>query len=234
MIKVKQFFKQVCYVLFSLLSKIKTSFFSDLFIGLGYFIKSESEYNNTKAALFENDRLQLHAHISKQFLNTEEKIHFFEFGVRWGQIIGLWADSNKNPDSLFIGFDTFTGLPEDWGNIKKGSYSNNGEVPQIDDKRVGFCVGLVEDTLPGYIKNIDPATKLIVHLDFDLYNATLFTLIFVQPFLKKGDIIILDEYFSITKNHYEFRAFHDFLSLNTIDYKPLFKCRGGQYVVELV
>ncbi|MEO7048413.1 MAG: TylF/MycF/NovP-related O-methyltransferase, partial [Ferruginibacter sp.] len=141
---------------------------------------------------------------------------------------------NTNPGSVFAGFDTFTGLPEDWGNVKKGSFSNDGDVPYTTDQRITFCVGLVQDTLPAYLKKENFSGRLIFNLDFDLYNATLFSLVCIEPFLKKGDIIIMDEYFSITKNHHEYRAFHDFQSLYKFEYKPLYKCRGGQYVIEIL
>lgn len=232
--KIKQFLKTSCYFVFRQLSRIKTTFFSNTFIALGYFLKSEAEYNRSPAGKYLNDRYELHDYLAGTFVNPADKIHFMEFGVRWGHIITKWAAHNKNPDSIFTGFDTFTGLPEDWGTVKKGSFSNEGDIPFTDDKRTSFCVGLVQDTLPVYVKKIKPSDRLIFNLDFDLYNATLFTLLCLQPFLKPGDIIILDEYFSITKNHHEYRAFYDFLSLYKFQYKPLFKCRGGQYVIELV
>jgi O-methyltransferase len=234
MSKIKQLIKPFFYWIFDLLSKLKTTFFSNFFIASGYFIKSNSEYNKSIAKAYKEDRFRFHEYLSTQFINPQEKIHYFEFGVRWGQIIGRWAGGNKNTQSLFAGFDTFTGIPEAWGSEKKGSYSNDGVVPQIDDSRVRFCVGLVQDTLPVYLKKVEPGSKLILHLDFDLYNATLFALICLQPLLKKGDVIIFDEYFSITKNHHEYRAFHDFLSLHKISYNPLFKCRSGQYAIELI
>ncbi len=232
--KVKHFFQHVCYGIFRLLSKINTTFFSNFFIATGYFIKGESEYNKTPAIFFKDDRHKLHPYIATNVLDPNEKIHYFEFGVHWGKIISAWAKSNKNANSIFTGFDTFTGLPEDWGTVKKGTFSTLGKMPDIDDSRVGFCVGLVQDTLPDFLKTFDRSTKLVVHLDFDLYNATLFTLLSLFPYFKKGDLIIFDEYFTITKNHHEYRAFLDFLSLHPILYKPLFKCRGGHYVIELL
>jgi hypothetical protein len=229
----RQFCRNICYLLFKGLSKIKTTFFSNSFIALGYFIKSDAEFNKSIAANYKKNRRELHKEVATIYLKPDEKIHFFEFGVRWGQIINSWASYNINANSVFTGFDVFTGIPEDWGNVKKGSFSNEGAIPEPHDSRVSFCAGLVEDTLPVYLSKVDRTCKLIIHLDFDLYSATLFTLLCMQPLFKKGDIIILDEYFSITKNHHEYRAFHDFLSLHKVSYTPLFKHRSGHYVIEL-
>ena len=93
---------------------------------------------------------------------------------------------------------------------------------------------MVQNTFPEYVKKINSGDRLIINLDFDLYNATLIALICLQPIFKRGDIIVLDEYFSITKNHHEHRAFYDFLSLYKLEYKPLLKSREGQYVIEII
>ena len=232
--KIRQVLRNSCYFIFGNLSKIKTTFFSNTFIATGYFLKNESEYRKSPANDKICDRLRLHDHLAITHLDPNDKIHYLEFGVLRGQIISKWAMNNINPNSKFAGFDTFTGLPEDWANVKKGSFSNKGVIPQIDDERIIFCVGLVQDTLPLYLKNINPSYRIIAHLDFDLYNATLFTLLSLQPLLKSGDLIILDEYFSISKNHHEYRAFSDFLSLYKFQYKPLYKCKSGHYVIELM
>ncbi|MEO7049248.1 MAG: hypothetical protein ABI091_28350, partial [Ferruginibacter sp.] len=226
--------KKFNYFIFGQLSKIKTTFFSETYIAMGYFLKNQAEFVKNSAIEYKSDRFELHDFLAGTFVPPARKIHFLEFGVRWGQIITKWAEHNKNPDSIFTGFDTFTGLPEDWGNVKKGSFSNEGNLPNTNDSRTSFCVGLVQDTLPDYLKKINPGDRFILHLDFDIYNATLFSLVSMAPYLKKGDIIILDEYFSITKNHHEYRAFCDFISLFKFQYKSWYKCRGGQFVIEIL
>src|ERR1700758_4121562 len=57
-----------------------------------------------------------------------EAINFFEFGVATGISFKWWLEENKNPDSKFYGFDTFTGLPENWNLFNKGAMSNGGKV----------------------------------------------------------------------------------------------------------
>lgn len=233
MSKIKGIFRPIVYFIFKCLGWLKTSFFSNFFIALGYFIKSEFEYNTTTATQLPDDRFNFHKVLATKTLNENDRVRYFEFGVRWGQIVNRWTENNKNPQSVFAGFDTFTGIPEAWGSEKTGTFSNHGEVPFTTDNRVQFHVGLVQDTLPSYLSTVSKDEKMVIHLDFDIYNATLFALVQLIPFIKKGDIIILDEYFSITKNHHEYRAFHDYLSIHKINYTPLYKCRKGQYAIQV-
>jgi hypothetical protein len=230
----KEFFKQSFYFLFKLLTSFKTERFSNFFAGLAYVIKSEHVYNHSEALAFNKGRLPYHRLLATGYAKPDEAIDFLEFGVMRGNSFAEWVDANKNPSSRFVGFDTFTGLPEDWGNVKKGSYSAGGKLPDIQDSRVKFCVGLIQDTLPGFVKELSKGRRKVIHIDVDLYNASLITLIHMQPLLEKGDIIIFDEFFSITKANHEFRAFLDFLSLYKFEYKPLVKARLGHYAVEIV
>jgi len=225
--------KPLFFSVFKAGASVKNNAVSSFLIASAYFIKAENEYNNCGATIFKEDRYKLHDFLSREYLSPDEKILFFEFGVRWGTIINKWAGHNKNKESVFAGFDTFTGLPEDWGNVKKGSLSNDGEVPTPADERVHFYVGLVQDTLPVYLSNIDENTKKVIHFDFDLYSATLFSLLQLTGHMKKGDVIIFDQYFSVTKNHHEYRAFRDYLSVQKLNYIPKYKTRDGKYVIEL-
>jgi hypothetical protein len=51
--------------------------------------------------------------IDKEGLNSEP-IDFWEFGVFCGDSLFDWMSKISRPDSHFVGFDTFTGLPERW------------------------------------------------------------------------------------------------------------------------
>jgi O-methyltransferase len=229
----KNIAKKIFYFFFSLFAKIKITFFSRFLISYGYLIRSEGLYSNSKVRAFK-DRLEMHNYLSSQFVKPDEKIHFMEFGVFWGQTYGIWVRGNKNPGSRFAGFDTFTGLPEDWGSEKKGSFSAKGQLPDIHDPRSEWQVGLIQDTLPVYVRNLSKTDKKVIHIDVDLYNATLVTLVYLQPYLQKGDIIIFDDFFTFTKTTHEFKAFCDFFELFKMEYAPLFKCRNGHYVIEIV
>lgn len=134
-------------------------------------------------------------------------VHYLEFGVAAGQSFRWFLNVNKNENSRFWGFDTFTGLPEDFGVYKKGMFNTNNRVPEINDTRGSFHQGLFQQTLPTFLRSFQNDKKKIIMLDADLYSATLFVLTSFAPLLKKGDIIFFDEFSVPTQ---EFKAFHEF------------------------
>ena len=176
----KEFAKKIFYFVFRLFSIVKTSFFSRFLISSGYLLKSEGLYNHSKVRAFK-DRREMHGYLASQYISPDEKIHFMEFGVFWGQTFRIWVEGNTNPQTKFAGFDTFTGLPEDWGSEKKGTFSAAGKLPDIHDPRIEWQVGLIQDTLPLYIKKISKDERKVIHIDVDLYNASLITLICLSP-----------------------------------------------------
>ena len=123
-----------------------------------------------------------------------ETINYIEFGVAGGHSFKWWLEQNKNADSNFYGFDTFDGLPEDWGPFKKGSFTNNNAVPEINDARGKFYTGLFQQTVPTFVKELDNSKRNVLMMDADLYSATLYALTSLAPYLKKGDIIFFDEF----------------------------------------
>jgi O-methyltransferase len=149
----------------------------------------------------------LYQHIQK-LEGTDKKIKYLEFGVSQGHSFKWWVTNNTNEQSRFFGFDTFEGLPEDWGMFKAGAMSTHNALPQIDGSRHTFIKGLFQDTLPAFIKQNDLSGPLLIHLDADLYSSTLYVLTTLAPYLKSGDILIFDE-FSVPKH--EFLAFTNFI-----------------------
>ena len=71
---------------------------------------------------------------------------FYEFGVWRGESFSYLMSSFKEG----FGFDTFEGLPEDWYEKKAGSYTSDGDIPQIKDAK--FIVGKFEDTLQTFFQ----------------------------------------------------------------------------------
>ncbi len=138
----------------------------------------------------------------------DDAINYLEFGVANGESFKLWLQQNKHPESRFYGFDTFDGLPEDWGVYKKGYFSTNFRVPEINDQRGKFFTGLFQQTFSTFLKDYNPAKRNVVMLDADLYSSTLFVLTSLAPYLKKGDIVFFDEF--VVPTH-EFKAYTDFL-----------------------
>jgi hypothetical protein len=155
-----------------------------------------------------------------EYVKTSENLQAFdylEFGVASGLSLKWWTANNLNPEARFYGFDTFTGLPEDWGPYKKGDM-NFGPPPQLLDSRIEYLQGLFQQTLPPFIKNRDLSRKLVLMMDADLYSSTLYVLTSLAPYLKSGDIIFFDE-FNVPAH--EFLAFTDFVRSYYVNYKVI-------------
>jgi len=134
-------------------------------------------------------------------------INYLEFGVANGESFRWFLQQNTNQGTHFYGFDTFDGLPEDFGPYKKGTFSNGNKPLDINDSRGKFYQGLFQQTLPGFFKELDNTKRTVLMMDADLYSSTLYVLSTFAPYLKKGDIIFFDEFAVPT---HEFKAFLDF------------------------
>ena len=162
-------------------------------------------------------RKKLHDYIIEKE-NLLGAIDYIEFGVSTGISFRKWVGVNQHADSTFHGFDTFTGLPEDWGHFKAGDMSNGNEPPAINDSRVKFYQGLFQQTLIPFLKEYKSTQRKVIHMDADLYTATLYVLTLLTPFLNKGDIIMFDE-FNVPLD--EFKAFKEWTESFYIEYEVL-------------
>jgi O-methyltransferase len=167
--------------------------------------------HSEKYPVYEN-RNQMYDYINNDIIGNR-RIQYLEFGVYKGASINYFSSINSDPASVFVGFDTFEGIPEDWVDnsrtVKSKTFSTNGELPQTSDKRVLFIKGLFQETLPEFIKKYQPSGQLVVHNDSDLYSANLYVLTAANNILVPGSIIIFDEFYSVM---HEFRALEDFCS----------------------
>jgi len=166
-----------------------------------------------------NKREKLYEYVLKSQHLENEIIDYFEFGVASGNSFKWWLKRLSNNENKFYGFDTFEGLPENWGNyFKKGDMLSN--IPDVMDNRVFFYKGLFQDTLLEFLKNnhIGKERRKIIHLDADLFSATLFVLTTLFPYLKAGDILFFDE-FNVPKH--EFLAFKIFTESFYVKYETL-------------
>lgn len=148
----------------------------------------------------------------------DKEIDYLEFGVSKGHSFRWWLDNIKNENSFFFGFDTFTGLPEAWGPFKKGDMSSGIEPPQISDSRHKFYQGIFQDTLYDFLASYKVEKMKVIHLDADLYSATLFVLTSLSSYLRKGDILIFDE-FNVPLH--EFKAFTEWTDSFYINYSVI-------------
>lgn len=166
-------------------------------------------------------RYKVYEFIKNKYNLAQQDFIYLEFGVFGGSSFEWWLSHNKNKQSVFYGFDTFEGLPESWGGFyDKGDMQAN--VPQIKDSRGAFVKGLFQDTLIPFIdKNRNTLAEKplrIIHLDADLYSSTLFTLHQLLPFLRKGDLILFDE-FNVPMH--EFKAYLEFTESSYTKLKPI-------------
>lgn len=225
------------YLKFLLIQKTKAIFsllklhvliepFSTFLLNLAYLSK-QSKWINQNKKLSYNDffsgnrarekRFGLYQFLADQYIKNKT-INYLEFGVANGGSFYWWLEHHNNQDSTFHGFDTFSGLPEDWGAFKKGDMNNGNEVLKTNDTRAHFYQGLFQQTLPGFLKTFKNDKQTVIHMDADLYSSTLFTLTSFAPYLKKGDIIFFDEFCVPT---HEFLAVKNFTESYYINLKPV-------------
>ena len=164
-----------------------------------------------------NKRETLYEQVISNY-NLDTNIDYLEFGVSRGVSFRWWIHRIMNADARFYGFDTFTGLPEDWGAFKAGDMDNGNEPPIIDDNRHQFYQGLFQQTLIPFLNSYKPNDRKVIHMDADIYSATLYVLTIIYPFLKTGDIIFFDE-FNVPLH--EFKALNEWSKSFYVKYKVL-------------
>src|SRR5215831_16229946 len=212
----KLFFIRYTKMIFTYLRlHVVFNLFSGFFLNLVYLTKFSSwvdknkkiAYNDFPSKWDYNKRFSLYEWIIKNENLENQVINYMEFGVAQGHSFRWFVKNNSNAQSRFYGFDTFTGLPEDFGMYKKGMFNNNNQVPVIDDVRVKFFQGLFQQTVPGFLTELNKNNRNVIMMDADLYSSTLFVLTALAPFLKKDDVIFFDEFAVPT---HEFKAFVEF------------------------
>lgn len=187
--------------------------FDGLFVNLTYMSRM-SEWRKKTPVTGYNDwycsnwdyarREKLYEALCKQENIDSQKIDYIEFGVSSGASFKYWLNKNTNPGSVFHGFDTFEGLPENFGPFGKGTMAATIESLNISDNRARFYKGLFQDTLPPFLTTFENSNRKLIHMDADIFSATLFALSQMHAVLKPGDIIMFDE-FAVPKH--EFMAF---------------------------
>ena len=136
---------------------------------------------------------------------AEVKGSVLEFGVRHANSTRQLAHLAKQD---VHGFDSFEGIPEDWHNEGKGSYSTRGAIPKVSNN-ILLHAGWFDATLPKFIENNIEKVRLI-NIDCDIYSSTKTVLDLLAPRIVKGTVIIFDEY--IGNEHWredEFKAFQE-------------------------
>jgi tetratricopeptide (TPR) repeat protein len=150
--------------------------------------------------------------VVKQSIKTRP---FYEYGVWRGEAFQYLINTFKKG----YGFDTFEGLPEDWHNEKAGTYSSDGQIPQVEGGE--FIVGKFDDTLPTFFSKPRPMAS-VINFDADLYSSTICALNYSKSIIDQHTILIFDE-FLINDNweQDEYKALNEFCSQNSYSYKVL-------------
>jgi hypothetical protein len=128
----------------------------------------------------------------------------FEFGVASGSATKYWSTTGIHFKHWF-GFDTFTGLPEDWsrggvsvlnaGTFDQTSISESG-LPRIEAAyQITWIKGLIEETFSKQFIMEYRENNFCIFIDVDLYKPSLHVLKILSTYLKKGDLIYFDEAF---------------------------------------
>ena len=178
------------------------------------------EWCRTHECRVSNWRPAIYEDLFKEELR-EEPVTYLEFGTYEGRSMRWWLGLSPSPQSRFVGFDTFEGLPEAWEGFRKGHFSTRNQLPDIADSRCCFVKGLFQQSLPSFLKTyVPPSHRQVVHIDSDLFSSALFILNQIGPVLRPNDILIFDE-FHVWMD--EFRAFQLFLNVFPCQYRVLFR-----------
>ena len=105
--------------------------------------------NMTNAVILKDRKEVLEFALSRM----DDNGSILEFGVASGDSIRLIANKVKRP---IHGFDSFEGLPEDWGGRHegKGHYSTSGQLPNVPSN-VTLHKGWFESTLKSFCQSMD-------------------------------------------------------------------------------
>jgi len=126
-------------------------------------------------------------------IDRSRPLFVLEFGVAWGYATEHWLQLLAGRDVEWHGFDRFTGLPGGWRGMPEGTFDASGNVPAIDDPRVNWHVGDVEDTIGDLDLSSARDAQWMILFDLDLYEPTALAWRVLAPMLKAGDLLYFDE-----------------------------------------
>jgi hypothetical protein len=183
--------------------------------------------NMMPLALYFQDRESLWQHciqIVNEKLSTNDKSKkplLLEFGVFEGKSLKYFERNFL--DAEIHGFDSFRGLEEEWyGYIGgKGTFDLGGNKPELGGS-IQLHDGWFEDTLPSFLTELSGRQIDILHCDADTYKPTSYILNNLINNLRKGSIVIFDEYFGYPSwRMHEFKAWKEVVELYNINYTYL-------------
>ena len=154
-----------------------------------------------------------------------------EFGVYRGETINFIA--SLLPGEVH-GFDSFEGLPDDWGSRHpKGTFAVS-ELPQVR-ANVRLHGGWFEASLPPFLEEHSGPAALL-HLDADLYSSTRTVLELMGDRIVAGTVLQFDEFFNYPGwQAGECKAFQEFCLARGVELRYLgYVGSGGQVAVKIL
>lgn len=153
-----------------------------------------------------------------------------EFGVEKGASLRHLAGLRPGP---VHGFDSFEGLPGDWGGTKEaaGAFDLKGRLPKVP-QNAKLHPGWFDQTLPAFLA-AEPADCALIHVDCDIYISTTIIFDLLAPRIKPGTVIVFDEYFNYPGwRAHEYKAFQEFIGKSGHSYRYLgFSAEKGHVAV---
>jgi hypothetical protein len=144
-----------------------------------------------------------------------------EFGVAAGRSIRHWASVFPTHD--IWGFDGFEGIYESWNGLPAGAFAQKS-LPAVP-ANVHLVVGRFDQTLPTWLQQ-HPGPARLIHIDCDLYQATVDVFEHLRDRIEPGTIIVFDEYWNYPGwQQHEYRAWQQ----QQIPYRYIGHVHGGNY-----
>lgn len=154
-----------------------------------------------------------------------------EFGVYNGKSIRNIA---AQVNAAVHGFDSFQGIPENWNDEPSGSYSTNGNLPDVPSN-VTLYQGWFEETVPQFMQiHTDPIR--FMNIDCDLYSSTKTIFDILGPQIIPGTVIVFDEFIGYKSWKLdEFKAFQEAAAQYKWKYKLLtFSFATKQVAIKII
>jgi hypothetical protein len=165
-------------------------------------------------------------------LSISRKGEYAQFGVFKGATARFFLPYVPGNRKFHL-FDSFTGLPHEWGGkLKAGAFDLKGQVPNLNTKRCVIHKGWFKDTVPGFAASAKTPMAFL-HLDADLYSSTMEVLRPLNSRIVPGSILLFDEYMLEGQDE-EHRALVDWAKSENRDYEYLWRTRWSQVAVRVL
>jgi hypothetical protein len=162
-----------------------------------------------------------------------QKGSILEFGVEKGASLRWLAGQTARP---VHGFDSFEGLPADWGGTKetRGKFDQKGRLPAVP-ANARLHVGWFDRTIPPFLA-ANPGPVALVHVDCDIYESTRTVFELLGERIVPGAWIVFDEYFNYPGwRLHEFKAFQEWIAAGGRRYRYAgFSAEKGHVAVEIL